>query len=314
MEITGLKKSRIVFGIIITSGLVLHIIFYFKSHPEFFDQILKSLESTGERGVFILSLILFSFSLVNWGLESFKWKILSKPVEEISGVEAVSDVLSGLIIGNFLPRSAGDLIARIGRKNKKSKWELFGALLVNNLAQLCVTLVFGVFGVVMLSNEYLELPKSYLLTVSGVILLMCLSLYFFRKQLIDLIGGRFPKIFRSVKAIKSYSKKTLLTVSILSCLRYVVFTSQLMIVLYFQGNDEITFIEFLVPISLIFLTKTLIPSFNFLSDLGIRQYSHVIFLSYISVSAADATSAGLIIWLMNICIPSFIGLFFLWKK
>jgi hypothetical protein len=69
----------------------------------------------------------------------------------------------------------------------------------------------------------------------------------------------------------------------------------------------------LAGISWIFLVKSTLPSFNFLSDFGIREFSGLVFFSLFAVSELEIVAASLFIWIINVMIPSIFGLTFVMK-
>jgi uncharacterized membrane protein YbhN (UPF0104 family) len=56
--------------------------------------------------------------------------------------------------------------------------------------------------------------------------------------------------------------------------------------------------------------KSVLPSFNFLSDLGIREFSAVYFFSPLGVDEIAIISASLLIWLINLLAPAMVGFFY----
>ena len=79
-------------------------------------------------------------------------------------------------------------------------------------------------------------------------------------------------------------------------------------------DPTISFWTILLYVSLVYLSKTLVPSFNFLSDLGVREFSSIFFLGLCGVAPEVALSAGMFIWVVNLLLPSLLGGILIWRK
>lgn len=212
-----------------------------------------------------------------------------------------------------MPKSASDVVGRIGKTQEQKKWNMLGALVINNSAQLSVTVAVGLVSLFYVWEDYFSCSMWLLAFVTLLFILVLFVLFVFNEWLIEQVGKYVNKLFNSLKVIKEYSVTTIVGIFLLSAVRYVSFSFSLVYVLWSLGLD-LSFLVVMVPISLIYLTKAIIPGFNFLADLGVKQYSHVYFLAFLSVSSSDALVAGLIIWLAHTFLPSLIGLVFIWKK
>ena len=63
----------------------------------------------------------------------------------------------------------------------------------------------------------------------------------------------------------------------------------------------------------IFLIKSIVPSFNFLADLGIRELSALQFFESYGAIELNILTATLSIWILNLLIPSILGTVLLWR-
>ena len=59
-----------------------------------------------------------------------------------------------------------------------------------------------------------------------------------------------------------------------------------------------------------FLAKSVLPTFNFFNDLGVREFSAAIYFDALNIASGPVIMAGLILWLINIALPALVGLFF----
>lgn len=313
MEIVKHRKFRWVLGTVVSVGFLVHSYFYFQKNESFLGDLSKSLDHLKETNFLIVSIVLICLSVLNWGIESVKWMVLSRGITSLSFFHALKDVLSSVAISNFMPKSASDVVGRIGTSQKENKWKMLGALVINNSLQLSVTVFFGLISLAVVWDEYVDHSIWILIGVVFLFAVVLIILFGLREKLMHVIERYFNRLFNSLKVIKEYPRSVLVSVTGLSLIRYFAFSFQLVYVLWVLGYD-LSFFHLMIPISLIYLTKATFPSFNFLTDLGVKQYSHVYLLYFISVLPADAVLAGILIWLLNTFSPSLIGLYFIWKR
>lgn len=253
----------------------------------------------------LLLLIVFLLMPLNWLLEAKKWQILAAPIKRMSLQEAFSGVLAGLSMAFITPHAVGDYLGRVLIIQKEDRGKLVGAVLLGRLMQLTATLLFGAMGIFYLLGLTFTYIYALLLTclvISGVLLLR------FR---IKFKGNLLEKLAYYVKIIGTYSSVTLLKALALSCFRYVVFCTQFVIVLSMFVS---------IPLSLkvagstwIFLAKSILPTFNFLSDLGIREFSAIYFFDHFGTPIIPVLAASLLIWIINILVPTLVGVPFIYK-
>ena len=73
------------------------------------------------------------------------------------------------------------------------------------------------------------------------------------------------------------------------------------------------FFEYLWNGSLIMFAKSIIPQVS-LGDLGIREGASIYFYNKIGIAASTAFDASFFLFLINLLIPSLIGMILLYKK
>ncbi|MCP4522345.1 MAG: flippase-like domain-containing protein [Cytophagales bacterium] len=252
---------------------------------------------------------------VNWGFEAQKWKYLIQKIEKVSFWEAYEGVLTGLSFGFVTPRSIGDYAGRVLQLKASRRSEVVGALVVSRFAQLVATLFFGALGFIVFSCSFslneLWTEWSYLVSFALIVLFL-LTTYWNRNYLFTYLQKLKLPFIRFLLIIKSYTLEDYRKVLSYSFLRYLTFSTQFIVVMYLYGVSAPILLLF-CAIALIYLTKSLVISFNFLSDLGVREASAIFFLSKLGISPSLILISSLSLWLLNIVVPTVVGAFFVLK-
>lgn len=252
---------------------------------------------------------------INWALEALKWKYLASKVEEISFVNAFKGTLAGLGLGFITPQAVGDFAARIYFLTIKNKTEAIGAILLARLSMFFVAVFYGIVGFYILGN--FEVLKASMFVDERVIWLVGISAFMILTMVVHFnVYAFIPfkyehkkwviNLWNSFKILSQYSFNEFSTCLLLSVLRYLVFTFQYLLLLKFFGIDVYN-ILIVSAVWMIYFVKSIFPSFNFLNDLGVREVAAVYFLSELGVENADAILASLLLWFINIMVPTLAG-------
>lgn len=254
---------------------------------------------------------------LNWLVEALKWRLLVARIQRIGVLQSFVGVLTGLAVGFITPRHLGDYFGRIWQLENKQRTRVAGALIVSRLSQLAITIIAGIIGGWLFARQY-ELPVSikmnWVLSGALTLLILLVGLFVFRKAFIREIIKRVPweKITGLIKIIGEYERSIIVQVLALAALRYLVFTLQFVLVCY-VFNVGTNWVTVTAAITLIFLFKSIVPSFNFLSDLGVRELGALLFLTLLGMPNWAIISASLVVWCVNILIPTLVGSLFMWK-
>jgi uncharacterized membrane protein YbhN (UPF0104 family) len=251
---------------------------------------------------------------VNWLAEAAKWRLLVIRLEHVGWVRSATAIVAGLTVSFFTPNRIGEYAGRILFLSPGNR--IRGTLLtvIENLAQLTVTLLLGLLALPYFLYRYAGVPTggSLLAAATAILLAALLLLAFFRIRSLDTLLGRFRRLQRYRRfwevtqlAAPGILKKVLL----LSLFRFAVFSAQLYLLL-----DVFDAVAGIMPtvlmIVLTFFVMTLVPSFAF-ADLGIRGAAGVFFFGYLFVSPAGVVLALLALWLINLALPAAAGAVFL---
>ena len=278
----------------------------------YFEQTHLFLDSNSVDFNFLILII--ACSLFNWSLEALKWKKLVSPVEKMSFKKALKSVFVGLSLGFFTPRSIGDYFGRAVLLDSKDKLQILGGLLVSRLSQMLATVFSGILGLVYLKGYSFE--RDYILVFwSGIVIFVLIFMFFFfRKMIIQRMANfsKLKKIVSFIYVIRDYKNRLYWKVLILSFIRYGTFLLQFVLV-SFLFKVSVDLWPFLAVVSGVLLFKSIMPSFNFFSDLGVRGVGSLMLFPLIGINSEVGVSIGLVVWVVNVLLPSLIGAILTWK-
>jgi uncharacterized membrane protein YwzB len=282
----------------------------------------------GNRVVFIVIGIL-GLMVVNWAIESLKWKLLIRQSERVSFGKAYQAVLGGLAVSVFTPNRVGEFLGRVFILKNTDPLKGITLTIVGSFSQLIVTIVFGTAAYLVFAPRYLSdfitdslwLVNGFSLTL--VTLSLVLVVAYFNISVLHRISILIParyaeKIKTSIDAIALCPKQLLLKVIVLSMTRYLVFSTQFYLAIRLTGLN-FTALQCMTVIPVIYLTLASIPTVA-LTELGVRGSVSVFLFGLLAGSSGlDASaslavvSASTLIWLVNIALPSLAGVMVIFR-
>jgi uncharacterized membrane protein YbhN (UPF0104 family) len=259
-------------------------------------------------------ILAFIFIAVNISLEAYKWKYLISKIERLNFKHALEGVIAGMTMGFITPHSLGDYAARILTLRNAERTKGFGAVFLGRISQFYITLYFGTVSLVFYVYQVLQVNAlNYNLIVWFTVfnnLLFILIFIYHKTVLNQLEQWQFlNKIIPYFEIIKSYSFREINYVLFLSLLRYLVFSSQFILLLHYF-DIHLSWWVMLMGVSFVFFIKSVIPTFF---DLGVRETAAVIFFGVFSANHENILFASLTLWLFNLALPAVTGLLFVFK-
>lgn len=246
--------------------------------------------------------------LVNWGIETLKWKTLIDQIEFISFVKAYKAVLSGISASIIFPFQAGEYLGRVSFL----KYKLRGSILtvVGSMTQLVVTLLIGGLALLFYSDQgVFEGKEVYLLCISmSILIILVFAFKYIKAVLKHLLPKKIYKYFRVLNLVNN--SRILGSVQLLSLLRYMVFITQYILVLVaFNVNYAIS--ELFYVVAIMYLAMTIVP-INKVIELGAARAAIIIALLSQTLNWQEdyddrIAMATFTIWLINIGIPALVG-------
>jgi uncharacterized membrane protein YbhN (UPF0104 family) len=298
----GNKAIWFIFKITIVLLAFLHIIYKIKTQQKVvFDIHLENI-------IFLLGAVFLM--PINWYVESLKWQKLLLKIQEISWIDSMKGVLAGVTSSMFSPNRAGEFFGKIALLNPSNRVQ--GTLLsfLGSISQLLVTMIFGCLAFIFYQefNAQLNLTQILLFIVVFIIL-FALFLY---PKLIFLLPINNWKFKKYLVVLGLFHINELIYVLFLSTIRYIIFSSQFFLMLIFF-NVKISVIQAVICIPTIYLINTIIPSITF-AELGVREVASVEIIGRFNDNFQGILSASLVLWFLNLVVPSIVGSYFLMKS
>ncbi len=263
--------------------------------------------STGPHLLMLIAVIILMVG--NWTMEVLKWKLLLKPRLDLSGKRAAASVISGISLGAVTPNRIGEFAGRIFFLKDQDK--IFGtvASFTGGLAQNIVTIFTGLICMIfyiMIFEQSIMIDQPvlfYLVFILSVIVIILLMLVYLNlSYFIDKISH-----WRIVKRFEDYlphtadwSSADLGLVFLYSFIRYSIFSTQYLLLLYIFG------------IGLIFMLTSFIPSYS-VSDIANRGSVSIAVFNNPSMDLAVA-AASITLWVINLALPGLLGNILLIKE
>ena len=263
-----------------------------------------------------LLVLVFALMPLNVFLESSKWRFAASKLEKISLRRAIASVLAGMSIGIFTPNNIGDYGGRILYLSEGNR--LKGVLInfISSIAQMVVTLLAGFIAFNFYAPQYVNQdPLINYILLYFVLFLMVVVLYLFFN-----IGrityylsslGWFKKHAELLAVFALFKNIDLIKILAWSALRYLVFSSQYLLLLHFF-IPSIAITETYMMITLIFFTQSILPGFA-ITELGVRSGVAVFFIGHLSANTIGILAAAFSIWSVNVILPSLVGTYFIIK-
>lgn len=252
---------------------------------------------------------------LNWGFEAAKWHLLGNKIEHMSFYRAYRSVMVGLTLGFITPNRIGDYAGRVLELKSNERLDAIGAIFIGRFCQLVATVLAGSLGLLyFILHFYAAEYPAITLSLLVVLLALCaalLLLLFNARAMVAMVAAIKPlkKFVHYVAIMASYNRQEIWRLLVLSMGRYLVFMLQFILLLIFFDVD-LTAIEYLSGVSGTFFLKSVVPSVTLLSDLGVRELSAMYLFGLLGQNKLYVLSASLTLWLLNIAVPSAVGIYF----
>ncbi|MFM8711549.1 MAG: lysylphosphatidylglycerol synthase domain-containing protein, partial [Sphingomonadales bacterium] len=271
-----------------------------------------------EKGLYYIPLLV-ALMIVNWLIESIKWKLAVASVQQVSLFNAFKAVLSGVSISLSLPNRIGEYLGRVLYLDPARRIKAISVTVVASFSQLIVTMTMGLIGLllarpVMLSRGGWALQTWWIAVMAtAVVVALMLLLYFnirvFHRWLQDKLNVTTSswavRFIKWVQALDSCNAAILRKLLSLSLLRYCVFMIQ-----YFLAYQLFGILlevdELFIIVSLTFLALAALPTFA-APELALRGAVGLWIANWFSLQSAGIVLALLLVWITNLILPALIG-------
>lgn len=262
-----------------------------------------------EAGLTATLAVVLALMLMNWGLESRKWRLLVRGLEPISISRSFMATIAGTAIGLITPNRVGEFAGRVLFLSPEHRIAGAFATVVGSIAQFVVTVSLGMLGfiaMILTTGPDRADPLAIAWVGLGALVAAAALLLYFNPPLLHALVARLPLVRRwerHAAVLDRFSSVELRIVLLLSLARYAVFTTQFILLLHAFAGMRIG--EAITTIPVVFLIGTLIPTVM-LTELGVRGSVAVAFFN----SGAHDTAiimATTALWLVNIALPAAVG-------
>ena len=275
-----------------------------------FQSLLKQIDrSTMYTTLTVVVILMF----VNWLLEIVKWRFLSRELEYLSFWKATKSVFCGLTWAIFTPNRIGEYGGRIMLLKPENRTK--GAVLmgVGLFGQLVITSICGAFSIAWFVYTFLSVPASVNFGIWLLAFIYALSfvLLYFNVHWVDYLVRKIKFLERIqpfFDVLKDIQVRDLAYVLLLSALRFVVFTSQY-VILMLVLLPEIPLSAMVLMIFILFFVQSAIPTLD-IFDFSVRSFVASNLYSYVTTQEIAVMAIVSFIWFVNLILPAIIGAFF----
>jgi len=308
-------KSKVYFAgkILIAFGLLIFILNYVN-----ISDVLFALSNAN----YLFLFAAFALSFINVGLQYYKWKITCEHLlTDNNSRKILLSLFYGFAAGSFTPARVGEYFGRAMVFKNKTLLEVTVATLIDKLFPLMMVASIGTASSILFLHYYYHV--SFYITASLFIVFFTLVYFvamlfinpeFWDNLLFQKLKKSVPlqKLFDKLKPLQTLDRKYSLQMVVISFLFYSCFLIQYaLLVIGFSGNNN--FFNYLWAGNLVMFAKTIIPPVSF-AELGIREGASVFFLTYFGESQAAAFNASFFLFMINVLLPSLVGLIFFFRK
>jgi uncharacterized membrane protein YbhN (UPF0104 family) len=265
-----------------------------------------------ERRTWFIIAALLVMMFFNWMIEAVKWQLLMAKIQSVSFGTSIAAIFSGITVSFFTPNRIGEYAGRVLHLDAPARIKAVLATLVGSMNQLLITVIAGVLALLVhmkgpLSD--LRFAYSIICGVSIVALTGIVIFYFNVSQFYAFLHRiKFLKRFdKYTEVFTFYHRKELSSITVFSAIRYFIFTTQYVLLLYLFDVDIDAFTAYRL-IFLIFLVMAIVPTFA-LAELSIRGSVALYFMAPLSSESTGIVAASFSLWFINLVVPAILGAF-----
>lgn len=251
--------------------------------------------------------ILILFSCINWFLESIKWKLLVNEFASLSLSKAIEQTLGSLTASIITPNRIGEYGAKAIYFKKPIRKKILGLNLISNLAQLSVTLILGLTGIIGFITIF-NPPIAYFSAFQALVILISIATLFFfynRKKPITFRGYSLSRLKQFYQKIAT---KTIVLTLGLALFRYLVFSTQFYFLLTIF-NIDVDYINAMLLITSMYLLVSIIPTI-FIFDVIVKGSVAVWLFSFVNANELIMLTITTLMWILNFALPSVFGSYY----
>lgn len=244
-------------------------------------------------------------------LQFYKWRYLVRLLKpQATNRETFQSLLAGFTFGFITPGRLGEF----GRAFfiKDCSWiSLLGIAFIDKLFSLAVVVFWGAIGLMFFVSRQLYLYTMAPITIFTIIALIVIFYVLFHPEIIrsflyslNIILPFREKIKSLMTSLDNFHKQQAMNLLLLTFCFYFIFLLQFYILV--RSFETVSMLPAFLAIASTMLVKSLLPIS--IGDLGIRESAAIFFLGKIGLQESAAFNASILLFLINLLIPSLIGL------
>ncbi len=251
---------------------------------------------------------------LNIFLECAKWIQLSKKIQKLTFLNTIKSILAGTALSIITPQRLGDVVGRLVGFDSDNYPRLIAVQLLGGMIQIAVVLTIGGVSLISLNSVFSWIPVNYYTICSMLVFLLFLIILhvgIFNTKWTVAVSGRIPlkgklkEWLLSVNVINTFSISEIAYLYLLTVLRYLVYTCQLLLILEFLGQPSLNWIN-LGAVYLLFFIQAGVP-LPPLFSLVVRGSIALQVWSMVDLPGFRPLIASYLLWLMNLGIPALLG-------
>ncbi len=258
--------------------------------------------------------------MANWSLETIKWKILIRDFLPLSFLQSLKSVLLGVSLAIITPGRIGEYGGRIIHIPSSKRPMALLANLISSIGQNIINIGLGLILTVFFVHRFYPLERSVFISLILMALTILVMMYFvyFKIEILYPLLKFLPKnkwVIAGEKAIHAISKidrKTLSVVLFLSLIRYLIYTFQYVILIYYFGVSDDILTSFL-GVGAIFFFQSNLPLPAALSVFA-RGEMAIFLWSLFSTNVLGILAATFTLWSINLVVPALGGMILWWTS
>jgi uncharacterized membrane protein YbhN (UPF0104 family) len=269
-----------------------------------------------------LILITALMAFLNIYLQFLKWKITCNYIlNEKNNKKILLSLFYGFSGGVFTPARIGEYFGRAAAFKDKSLIKVAVATFIDKIFPLMAVACFGALASILFIHYYYHVSVYFTGSLFILTFVLFYSAYnialdprFWNSVLFNRVNKspRLKKIFDNFLVLKELDRVYTTQMVFISIAFYTCFILQYaLLTMAFSGNNN--FFHYIWAGNLVMFAKTIIPPIS-LGELGIREGASVFFLSMFGEVKSVGFNSSIFLFLINMLIPSVIGLFLLLKK
>lgn len=241
---------------------------------------------------------------LNWFLELTKWRNLILQFQSISMINSIRSILFGILLSVITPNRIGEVAGRLLHVKQENRIKAIHANIFSSISQLTVTISMGLVALYYLNLPLLE-NLSDIRWVYFLALILLLMVYFASNKLHFFVSKIAAK-FKKATSIKNISTTQRVRTFSFSLLRYLVFTTQFILLSKVFGSLQ-SYSGLFSMVAAVYFFTAVLPT-NWASGLIVRtSFTHAIFEVTVA-EGAIGLSASIVLWMINLLLPASLGI------